>query len=144
MKAKKAVKQESRSKSTRKKALPVKPKQDFSAKTLYALIRQQRHELTCLANQVSAAINTMREYQRRVELVFGESLSVMANRLALLGDFKSISENDGQRLMSVSGGDMTPAYAEWYIQTHTKEEALGKYQNRLNHLPPYLRKQLLT
>lgn len=94
-------------------------------------------------HRVAESLHSLCERQRGVELSLGSVMADLVHRLALFGDFKHIPESEGQRLMSVSGGDMTPVYADWYIATHTREECHAKYGERARQLPPYLRDKLL-
>jgi hypothetical protein len=91
---------------------------------------------------LESRVSTLASGHQEMVIAIDSTMGTLVHRLALFGDFKHIPDTEGQRLMSVSQGEMTPVYIDWYISTHTREESRKKYDGRLHHLPPYLRDKI--
>ena len=79
---------------------------------------------------------------RRMDGLVSEFVYEQQTKLAMFACWSRIPEEDGGRLMSVNGGDMTPLYVEWFIATHTKDEVHARYGDRIFNMPPYLREKI--
>lgn len=132
----------------KKKAAKKKPAR-LTAHEVRGLVADLKNQFTCESESifnrlqsVLSAVRSLESRQKSVEIALDSTMSNLVHRLALFGDFKHIPESEGQRLMSVSQGEMTPVYIDWYIATHTREESRKKYDGRIHHLPPYLRDKI--
>lgn len=95
-----------------------------------------------LSSTISSVFSRLGHVETRLTGLVREFIDAQREQLAMFACWSRIDDEQAQRLMSVSGGDVTPLYVEWFIETHTKAEVMAKYESRFNHLPPYLREKI--
>jgi hypothetical protein len=127
-------------KPVKKKAIrkPRKKSAVLTAKNVRDLIRMQ----ALYIDKLSDSVRGIRVEMDTLKNWLDRAVGPMIHRLALLGDWNLIKPEDGQRLMSIAGGEMTPVYIEWHLATFGVQATRERYQGRINAMPPYLRMKL--